>query len=237
MCYSIKYQKQNILFLFGIREKREFDESVIVVNYPKNVSDIVNIQILLQNMMDKEKKAVLIKVPKYHKYKLPNLVVENEHDIKIVFKFLSQASMYAELWICIKEEISNGVSGRIAFDWKSGYENQFVELIAGTYPRKLEAVNCGEDSICIWERHHWNTRYKLLQDASICDITTKYYLLGEIERRRQYLDSFCQFARHVGILSISFDYVINAGKMTIIDWDSEDDIAVISKIENVKKRG
>ncbi|MBD5469007.1 MAG: hypothetical protein HDR21_12745 [Lachnospiraceae bacterium] len=230
---SFKYQKQKVLFFWGLREQYEFEKNVVVIEEPKAEKLKSKLQDIFVSFTAKYEKIIIIKVPEKHEYKLPNLVIVSEEDVGNMDTFLADVEKYQEVWICLKRKNEASVAGRFSIDWRTGIEKQVIELVEGNYPRNLEFVKQSENSFCVWTRCNWNTRYLEMEDSQICDDVTKQCVLRSIERKREQFEEFCACAETSGICSVSFDFIFSNGKFVIIDWDTENDFLLVERFGRV----
>lgn len=230
MVHSYKYMKQKVLFFFDLREREEFDDNVIIIQTKKQGAKKY-IYSILEKELYKCTSIIIIKVPLLNRCSLPNLIVKDYADRKSIDSFLNDISDFHEVWLCLKANVSDFVSGRMGVNWESGMETQMVEIINGDYPRNLEFINIHSKDFYVYTRFRWNMHYEIRAELSRSQRIRNGYILKAIERKREQLELFCDYASKIGLFSVSVDFLFCKDKLEIIDWDSDNNSLFLEELK------
>lgn len=180
MRYSFKWNKQQILMDFHIRDVDSFEKNVKVFSkYNKREAIDFIIEQQYRFCDCSEVYFILILVPIEHRYKLKNIVIKNRINLNHIYKLLEEEqSSYSEIWVCTNRlKLGESFSGRFCIDCLKGFDNQILEIISEDTPRFIENIECfhegkAENQIeyYLYSRNCWGMRYKefVVQNKGKC---------------------------------------------------------------------
>ena len=237
MKHSFKWNKQQILMDFHIREKTSFEKNVKVFEktFKKELIDFILEQ--KQRYCDcKELYFILILVPIEHRYKLKNIIINDEINANKIYELLNMDYSYSEIWVCTNlPKLKKSFSGRFRIDMSNGYENQILEIVKGDAPRVIEKIeyhkkeNLNNIEYYIYSRNRWGMRYKELvnqKKSELIDNSNREICMA-LESKREVIEHFYTHLRKIGISNLSLEFRFQNGKLEFIDWDTENDKKVI----------
>ena len=178
-------------------------------------------------------------------HKLPNINVSTlEQLLDFYEKYKNNPGSFDEVWYC-KKQINKTASpscvGRISFhtsDISLDISNeQILEQVWNTTHRDIESFN--ENYSKSYVRAHRNgfgRRYiidkmNIQSDIEKDQIVSQYIsVVKEIEQKRDSIENFIDFLQQLGINEFSLEYLLEGSRFSIIDWDSQDDLKVISSV-------
>lgn len=231
MKHSFKWKKQSVLWSFGIRDYVEFCDNVVVFGaYEEDVIiNFVQSSLILCNST-----IVVILVPMDFKSGLINILIKQERDLRTLIIALKAICRSDEVWVCLdRNGNGNYYSGRYCIDLSMGEERHIVEIVEGSYPRKIEKLrDHGEDiKYCILERWHWGMSYHQI-DAKRFEIGIERQaeILKKIEEKRSQIECLIDVLGEMEIKNVSFDFKVAGDKLTFIDWDTEKDSFAIKRL-------
>jgi hypothetical protein len=238
MKHSFKWNKQQILMDFHIRDKTSFEKNVKVFkkSQKKELIDFI-IEQKHRYCGCKELYFILILVPVEHRYKLKNIKIKDEITVNHFYEMLNMERSYSEIWVCTNwSKLEESISGRFCIDMSKGYENQIIEIVKGDAPRVIEKIEYykkdkSENQIeyYIYSRNRWGMRYKELVNQNKSELIDdgNREICRAVESKREVIDQFYTFLEKIGILSLSLEFRFQNGKLEFIDWDTENDKKVI----------
>ena len=178
-------------------------------------------------------------------HKLPNINVTTLEQLLTFYKrYKNNTSGFDEIWYC-KKQINNSSSpscvGRISFHTSDIIQDvsseQILEQVWNTTHRDIENFN--ENYSKSYVRAHRNgfgRRYiidkmNIKSDVEKEQIVSQYItVVKEIEQKRDAIENFIDFLQQLDINEFSLEYLLEGGRFSIIDWDSQDDLKVISSV-------
>lgn len=241
MKHSFKWNKQQILMDFHMRDITSFEENVKVFKKSQK-KDAIDFVVEQKNRYYgcKDLYFILILVPIEHRYKLKNIIIEDEINENYTYEMLQMDSYYSEIWVCTNWKKSEGsISGRFCIDMSKGYENQILEIVKGEAPRVIEKIEyCNSEksenkiAYYIYARHYWGMRYKELVNQNKGGLidSENSEICRELEKRREVIEQFETWFAKIGILSLSLEFRFQNRKLEFIDWDTENDKKVIGNL-------
>ena len=189
-------------------------------------------------------------IPKNQEYKLPNVSISSIDELETFYEKYLQThnKKYAEMWYFKKfaNKNLNNLIGRIAIDNRHVYDNasdfkssQIVEQVWSANHREIERYNekLGFTFLSA-SREGWNKRYKIdkikIPEGINIDkdkILRQFAeIVKEIELRRENIENFSEYLKTLGVKSFSIEYMVREGRLSFIDWDSENDIKVVNNL-------
>lgn len=230
MEHSFKWKKQKLLWDFGIRSYEEFNQNVHIFRTNK-VNKVIKFITNQEYVFRKaEFSMIVIIVPIEHRYKLNNIIIREYRDLEVLKNKFKEDLSNGEVWVCINNDTKDDCySGRYCIDTLYGEERHIIEIIKGNYPRLIEKIKVGDDDYFMLERKHWGTSFKKVYYGKADGVNKQIRcILQSIERKRENIENFQEFLQDHDINSISLEFKMRGGKLTFIDWDSDNDKGVIS---------
>lgn len=237
MMHSYKWNKQQILMDFNIRDMASFEENVKIFN--KNEKKEVNDFIVEQKYRYcncSELYFVLILVPIEHRYKLKNIVIKGEIATNQIYDLLMKDYLYSEIWVCTNLlKIEESFSGRFCINSLKGANSHILEIIKDDTPRLIEKIECyqkkkdeNQVEYYLYSRDYWGMRYNEYSEWSggMCDEYIQ--ICKAIESKRERIEQFYSYLEEIGIINLSLDFRYRNRKLEFIDWDTENDKRVIA---------
>jgi hypothetical protein len=172
--------------------------------------------------------------------RLPNFRIDKPADIALLPAFFEEyeAHPYSEVWFC-QTRVDAGVfsvAGRFVFDHQSNCRAQTVEQLWRCSPRLLENYFKGLEYPYIRaSRYGWGWRYSI-EDIHIPKTWEQgeSVLIREFERsmqlveiERERIEIFLAFLDRFGFRAYSIEYKIVGSTLTVIDWDTPNDMMVL----------
>lgn len=171
---------------------------------------------------------------------LPNFQVKGIRGVAGLASFLARNKdhPYSEIWYC-RTQVDDtvfSVAGRWLFALGQPTRSQVLEQVWRCSPRMLESFN--ERSAWGYARASrptWGWRYSLedvhsphpnkqQQETIVEEFAESLRIL---ENARHKIEPFVRFLESFGFTAFSLEYKIVRGKLSIIDWDTPDDIKVL----------
>jgi hypothetical protein len=170
---------------------------------------------------------------------LPNLRVQTPEDLINFAKFFRSSGGFVEIWYCrtVIDQDTFSVAGRFSFYYNDMPRSQVVEQVWRCSPRLIESFS---DSASFpyarASRSEWGRHYTIeaIHSPKSSPIPLKdqeaqlRHSFLYLERAQKPIRSFLHFAECRGIESISLEYKIVDTKLSIIDWDTNNDAKLFS---------
>ncbi len=178
-------------------------------------------------------------------HKLPNVNVKTLKELSDFYEsYKTNILYYNEVWYCTKhinKTDSPTCVGRISFHTSNTSldisNEQILEQVWNTTHRDIERFN--ENYSKAFLRSHragFGRRYTIDKLNVVPSIEKKqmlqqyFHIIKEIEQKRDSIENFAEYLSQLGINEFSLEYLLEEGKFSIIDWDSQDDLKVISSV-------
>lgn len=232
-----KWRKHLVLVDWGLRDKEHLLNSI--KRYP--FGDYVRCLQDIQEDIVKEtaQYAYILKLVNLKRlYKLPNIIISSEENVRSAYEELKQydLSNFTEIWYCRNLVENQGtVFGRIMFNNENlfpGRCSQRIEMVWGASARDIDKYPQQKCPFIAFQKQNWNTEPKLIK--ILPNGAEEHTLLAVseqiIDRVSQYTRRMKEFGEFVfscggSHLCLEFSYCQN--QMRFIDWDSDCDEAVL----------
>lgn len=145
-----------------------------------------------------------------------------------------------EVWWCRTDVSAKhaSVAGRMAIQTGGSSVGQIIEHVSRASPRLIETLRRGDASVfyvrarrATWG-FHWRAEEVVCpQEASREEETHQFRTTcAGLEALRDRIVTFCEQLEEVGMRSYSLEYKHVSGSLSIIDWDTQDDRAVLARL-------
>lgn len=235
-----KWIKHEILTVWNLRDKGELNSMIhryCIDEYEKCLQKI-----------DKElsistgEYVYIIKlVYRNSVYKLPNFLIQNRQDIINCRDKIEniKEKQFVEIWYCKNVLQKETVYGRMLLSLDELFPRivtRKMEIVWGNSARMIERYPNLEYAFATVETEGWRKEFRIIDviqaDKSKVEIQEMIVtLLDLISNYQERIINFGKFIKECGcsLLCIEFLYIKDE-KFTIIDWDSDNDMKVISRI-------
>ena len=174
-------------------------------------------------------------------YKLPNFLVTSFKELAVCRAKLDGMSLrdFFEIWYCENTLQKETVYGRVLFPLDEIFPiimTRNIEVIWGKSARMIEQYPHLECAFVAVETNGWDQRFRITKviqaDKSKSEIQeTVAVLLRLLGNYQDRIIKFGTFLRECGCSSLCIEFSLEKGEdLTIIDWDSDNDMKVIQKV-------
>ena len=243
----LKWRKYLLLTEFGLLSEEDLKGEV--VRYPRD-GEVKLHQALSEALVITPPGNALFVVklvPRDEPGRLPNLRITKRGDLKLLPGFLTSWSSYpyTEIWCCRTSMVPSGLSvaGRMVIS-ETDVDSQTVEQLWRTSPRMLEYYHGGASfphpylraTRTGWGWHYTIRRTHIPPNRTLASNYTKATLARDfgaamvlMEEWREQIQLFISHLRSKGAAVLSIEYKAVGSRLTVIDWDTPDDRAVLSR--------
>ncbi len=249
MTDPIKWRKYLLLVQFGLTSKAILNKQIKRYKQIHASKMIADLSASIQLDTPQLKYLHVIKIVQKNAVgQLKNFRLTDLNQWCELLAFLQLAQPSDEIWHC-KTDISYetlSVAGRIIFDNRTN-STQILEQVWRTSPRLIESYSKGKISTFAYPYIHairptWGWHFRIDNIHIPPDYpSTQNQLLEEgrksirlIERSRELIETFVCAATYEDVSTkvIGIEYKIINEKLTIIDWDTADDLSVIERLQH-----
>ncbi len=197
---------------------------------------------LRKDLREKQTALYVLKiVPRWQNRQLLNLRLSSVKELAGVSRFLSRAGPGDECWFCRTSMPAIGVSvaGRLAITAGGGQRHQVLEQVWHCSPRLIESYEPGFAFPYLRaSRSSWGRRYLVEElhapqpssESAESLLADFLRVAREIEVARPRIEGLCEYLEERGCLVYSLEYKLSEGRLRVIDWDTENDWAVLERL-------
>lgn len=237
---SPKWIKQKMLTRWQLRDSGELESSI----HRYRIGEYRECFHQIENELNEseDKKVYVIKlIQRNSVYKLPNFLVTSLKELAACRAKLDGMSLEAfmEIWYCENTLQKETVYGRILFSLNEMFPRimtRNIEVVWGKSARMIEQYPNLECSFVAVETDGWDQRFRIIKviqaDKSKSEISEIIaVLLSRLGNYQDRIIKFGTFIKECGCSFLCIEVSLKKGReLTVIDWDSDNDMKVIRKV-------
>lgn len=239
--YPLKWIKHIMLVFWNLRNINDLQTTIHRFRIDDYENCLKRIEQEIEHSIDKESYIIkLIYSKKF--YKLPNYIINSRDDLKKVKQKISSTEKceFCEIWYC-KYNTDSILYGRILYELNSPLpklSKSKIEMVWGDSARIIEKypdINCSFLSMESENMYDYKILRAIYNDRYPDEIhETANSVLKKLYSYNKYIIDFCNFLEQCGCMYVSVEFAYKKdGNLTIIDWDSNDDILGIKKFMEI----
>ena len=234
-----KWLKYELLIKYGLSTEAEI--SAQIKRYKKTEIDKLynDIGSHIDQRHRTESVFVIKLVSKELRFKLKNYRIYNRKNLDDFIEDVKSYNKFEEIWYCeTKLDFDDGgVYGRLYINNGGKTEvSHCVEMVWADTARKLESILYNQEITYLRaKRLGWGWRYKIAEinctKNKINKILYDFYgSVRQLENKKDEIVCFAEDLFEVGICTFDIEYKVVNGQVSIIDWDTPNDILVLERL-------
>ena len=238
----LKWKKHLTLVDWGLREEENLIGSInryLICDYTYCLDDIKNELDLCGNTY-----TFIIKLVYRQDFlKLPNIVVSSKEELERARQVIGsyRLSDFAEIWYCKNLTKNNKtVFGRMLFNNDLLFPSRCAiryEMVWDSSARKIEEYPAIKCSFIALDRSNWNAQPTIAQfndsQLSVEEMMSESEsIISNISRYTSQIIDFASFVFSCGCNHLCLEFSCSNGVFGFIDWDSDNDIKVLTTQNN-----
>ena len=240
-----KWLKYQLLVAFGLQSQSELDETIrrFPASSREDFLECLH-QDLYRDAQAGLQRLTVVKLVSLAQYgQLPNYRLRRPADLEGLGRFLNSNlhPSHVELWSCrtlVGSSVGTSIAGRVVVNRANSGFGQLAELVWNRSPRLIESLH-GSSRTPHARAHRpgwgWSYRIDKLREA-VDEGLTRTRMRAEFAhwaRRFETLKAAAAdleaFCGRVGALELSLEFKMVDARLSIIDFDTEDDRAVVNE--------
>ena len=225
-----KWKKMELLVQHGLRSREELNRSIL--RFKRN--EINRFVSICKEQLSFGLSIIIIAVTQNYEHALPNYIINTTDEL---YSFLNNENdtldkKYIELWCCPQTSNDKRYFGRISSMTKLREEPLLLEVIWAPSARAIDLYSGKGDFISeTISLNGVDSRIKLLSNEEIPSnlfLDSIEAIKEELYNRIPQIMKFAGELELLGIKSLCIEFTYEDGCMTVIDFDTENDIKVLN---------